>query len=94
MKQEDISVDLRLANGDGKTRAFADVTLPLGEPGLLKLSGFSVIDTGSELRVVPPARKGKSKYFEVVSLIGKIRRMVDDAVLAEYRRVAGIVATA
>jgi DNA-binding cell septation regulator SpoVG len=94
MKQEDIGVDVRVANREGKVKAFADVTFALGEAGVLKLSGFSVIDTGAELRAVPPARKGQTKYFEVVALIGKIRRMVDEAILAEYRRVTSSGATA
>jgi hypothetical protein len=86
MKTEDISVELRLADLE-KVKAFADVTIPLGADGVIKLSGCSVIQIdGQAPRVVPPARKGKQKYFEVVSLIGKIRPLVDDAVLREYDR--------
>lgn len=88
MKSEDISIEMRLANGESsKVKAFADVTLPLGADGLIKLSGFSVVQSdGKPLRAVPPARKGNQRYFEVVSLIGKIRPVVDAAILAEYER--------
>jgi hypothetical protein len=33
--------------------------------------------------MVPPARKGDRRYFEIVLLIGKIRKDVDAAMLAE-----------
>lgn len=95
MTPDSITVDLRLATNGGaspKLRAFADVTLPLGELGLLKLCGFSVVQAAENHlpRVVPPARKGEHRYFDVVLLIGKIRKVVDDAVLAEYRNQLGI----
>ncbi len=86
MKPEDISVELRLVNLE-KTKAFVDVTLPLGGDGVAKLSGWSVIQTnGQPPRVVPPARKGKYRYFDVVALIGKIHSLVDEAVLREFER--------
>jgi DNA-binding cell septation regulator SpoVG len=92
MSPDSISVELRLSNGsNSKLKAFADVTLPLGELGLLKLCGFSVVQREGNLpRVVPPARKGEQRYFDVVLLIGKIRRIVDDAVLTEYGKQSGI----
>lgn len=43
MKSEDISVSMRLATGEGKVKAFADITIPQGADGLIQLSGFSVI---------------------------------------------------
>ena len=93
MNPDSIMVDLRLAANDSipKLKAFADVTLPLGELGLLKLCGFSVIQPAENHlpRVVPPARKGEHRYFDVVLLIGRIRKVVDDAVLAEYGRQLG-----
>ena len=94
MNPESITVELRLAANPSspKVKAFADVTLPFGELGLLKLCGFSVVQGAENTppRVVPPARKGEQRYFDIVFLIGKIRHVVDDAVLAEYRRQAGI----
>jgi DNA-binding cell septation regulator SpoVG len=82
-----ISVEVRLsAKTDSKVKAFADVTIPLGSDGLVKISGFSVIQRDLELRVVPPARKGEFRYFDTVALIGKIRSHVDEAVIAEYER--------
>ena len=93
MNPDSITVELRLAVNafSPKVKAFADVTLPLGELGLLKLCGFSVIqgEENTPPRVVPPARKGEHRYFETVLLIGKIRKAVDDAVLAEYRSQLG-----
>jgi hypothetical protein len=92
MNPDSITVELRLANGSSpKVKAFADVTLPLGELGLLKLCGFSVVQGAENTppRVVPPARKGEQRYFEIVLLIGKIRKVVDDAVLAEYTKQLG-----
>jgi DNA-binding cell septation regulator SpoVG len=89
MTASDISVELRLSTKtDTKVKAFADVTIPLGSDGLVKVSGFSVIQRNSDPpRVVPPARKGEFRYFDTVALIGKIRSIVDEAVMAEYERV-------
>ncbi len=88
MDTNNVTVDLRLSTkADSKVKAFADVTIPLGSDGLIKISGFSVIQTASEPpRVVPPARKGQFRYFDTVALIGKIRPIVDEAVTAEYQR--------
>jgi hypothetical protein len=88
MNTSNIAVDLRLSGkADSKVKAFADVTIPLGSDGLVKISGFSVIQTDSEPpRVVPPARKGQFRYFDTVALIGQIRHIVDEAVTAEYAR--------
>jgi hypothetical protein len=88
MEISTIAVDLRLSNkAETKLKAFADVTIPLGKEGLVKISGFSVIQSDSEPpRVVPPARKGQFRYFDTVALIGPIRHIVDEAVTAEYER--------
>jgi len=90
MKAGDIAVEARLSNPEKseKVKAFADITIPLGPEGVIKISGFSVIESnGDAPRVVPPARKGNSRYFDVISLIGKIRSLVDEAVLTEYERI-------
>ena len=93
MNSDAITVELRLAanSSSPKLKAFADVTLPLDELGLLKLCGFSVVQAAENTppRVVPPARKGEYRYFDIVFLIGKIRQVVDSAVLAEYERQLG-----
>jgi len=92
MNPDSITVELRLAaKSNPKLKAFADVTLALGELGLLKLCGFSVMQMvdGDPPRIVPPARKGEQRYFDVVLLIGKIRKIVDEAVLAEYTKQSG-----
>jgi len=86
MKTEDITVELKLVEL-GKVKAFADVTIPLGADGVLKVSGFQIIQADEQpVRVVPPARKGKYRYFDTISLTGKIRPLVDEAVLREYER--------
>ena len=64
----------------------ADVTITMGEQGTLKVSGFAVFSDGGAPHVGPPSRPGKSRYFDVVSLNGPIRRAVDDAVIAEFER--------
>jgi hypothetical protein len=90
MKREDIAVEARLSppGKSDKIKAFADVTIPLGAEGVIKISGCSVIQSnGDAPRVVPPARKGNSRYFDVIALIGKIRSLVDEAVLMEYERI-------
>ena len=94
MNPDSITVELRLAvnQSSPKVKAFADVTLPLGELGLIKLCGFSVVQGAENTppRVVPPARKGEQRYFDIVFLIGKIRNVIDTAVLTEYERQLGI----
>lgn len=88
MNSSNVTVDLRLSTkAESKLKAFADVTIPLGSEGLVKISGFSVIQMEAEQpRVVPPARKGQFRYFDTVALIGPIRHIVDEAVTAEYER--------
>ena len=91
MNADSLTVDVRLSNkAESKLKAFADVTVPLGSDGVIKISGFSVIQADSQPpRVVPPARKGEFRYFDTVALIGKIRSIVDEAVLTEYERLKG-----
>jgi hypothetical protein len=75
------------ANPDSKVKAFADVTIPLGDDGTITVLGFSVLDDdGRPARVMSPARKGKQTWFDTVQLTGKIRLLVETAVLDEYQR--------
>jgi len=86
MKAEDLTVELRLVDYE-KTKAFADVTIPLGNEGDIKISGWSVLDSGGKAPLAaPPARKGNSRYFDVVSLTGRIRSVVEEVILKEYQR--------
>jgi hypothetical protein len=81
-----ITVELRPMD-KGKMKAVADVTLTLLDQGTLKICGFVVfISDGGAPHVGPPSRPGKSRYFDVVSLNGPIRRAVDAAVIAEFKR--------
>ena len=88
MKLESVTVELRLSTKpDSKVKAFADVTIPLGEDGTITVPGFSVLETeGRPARVMSPARKGKQAWFDTVQLSGRIRTLVETAVLAEYER--------
>jgi hypothetical protein len=84
-----ITVDLR-SPGPGVNPAvagFATVTIPLGPHGAIVISGFSVLSAnGHPPHVVPPARKGNSRYFDIVTLSGDIRRLIEQAVLAAFIR--------
>lgn len=88
MKLDSISVDLRLSSKDAsKVKAFADVTIPLGDDGTITILGLSVLVVeGRQPKVMVPARKGKQAWFDMVELSGKIRSMVEEVVLAEFTR--------
>ncbi len=86
MKTESLSVALRLSTKpESKVKAFADLTIPLGDDGTITILGYSVLDgDGRPPRVMAPARKGKQAWFDTVQASGKIRSMIENAVLAEY----------
>ena len=88
MKPESIAVDLRLSSkSDSKVKAFADVTIPLGDDGTITALGFSVLESeGRPAKVMAPARKGKQTWFNTVELNGRVRSLVEAAVLTEYER--------
>jgi DNA-binding cell septation regulator SpoVG len=88
MKADSVTVELRLSTKtQSKVKAFADVTIPLGDDGTVTVFGFSILDgDGRPPKVVPPGRKGQNKWFDVVELTGRIRQTVEGAVLAEYKR--------
>lgn len=90
MKADSIAIELRMsAKPEGKVRAFADVTIPLGDDGTVTVLGFSILQgNGRAARVMVPARKGKQAWFDTVQLNGRIRGLVEAAVLAEYERKA------
>jgi hypothetical protein len=90
VKPEDITVEVRLSpKQDSKVKAFADVTVPLGDDGTITVLGFSVLESdGRPARVMAPARKGKQAWFDTVQLTGKIRPLVEAVVLADYDRKA------
>jgi len=88
MKPDSIAVDLRVSTkSDSKIKAFADVTIPLGDDGTVTVFGCSVLErNGRPARVMLPARKGNQTWFDVVELTGQIRGFVEEAVLREYER--------
>ena|SRR5207245_4540149 len=88
MKADSVTVELRLsAKADSKVKAYADVTIPLGDDGTITALGYSILDHGDRpARVMAPARKGKQAWFDTVQLSGRIRSLVENAVLSEYER--------
>jgi hypothetical protein len=84
-------VNLRLTEKAGDhIKAFADVELGFGAHGRITISGFSIIvKEGQALRVAPPARRGSSRYFDIVTLSGPIQQSVDRAVGEAYIRQQG-----
>jgi len=90
MKAEDITVEVRLSSKqDSKIKAFADVTIPFGTDGVATIFGFSILNSdGRPARVMAPARKGAKAWFDVVELTGKVRHLVESAVLAKYEQIA------
>ena len=84
MKADSVTVELRLsAKADSKVKAYADVTIPLGDDGTITALGYSILDHGDR---PAPARKGKQAWFDTVQLSGRIRSLVENAVLSEYER--------
>lgn len=88
MKSDSVTAELRLSTKpDSKVKAFADVTIPLGDDGTVTVLGFSVLEgDGRPARVMAPARKGKQAWFDTVVLSGRIRQFVETAVLDQYER--------
>jgi hypothetical protein len=84
IQASDVTVELRLATkADSQLRAFADVTVSLGESGDFTMFGWSVI--GDPPRVVPPARKGDKRFFDVLTLSGKVKTLVYTVIGMEYQ---------
>jgi DNA-binding cell septation regulator SpoVG len=88
MKFDSVTVELRMsAKTESNVKAFADVTISLGDDGIVALLGCSVLEIdGRPQRILMPARKGKQTWFDIVELTGKIRSIVEAAVLAEYAK--------
>ena len=83
MTSEDITVELRLEKFGSDWKGFADLTLSFGDEGILTLYGFSI--SGNPPRIVPPARKGTHKWFEVVLMHGKVKALVWTRIAMEYK---------
>jgi hypothetical protein len=63
------------------------VEFQLGEQGSMTICGYRVmVPDGKPPWVSPPARQGKSSWFDVVTLRGPIKRLVETAVLQEFER--------
>jgi hypothetical protein len=85
---KDVSVNLNLSKKEGNTvRAFADVVLDFGEIGSVKLSGFRVlVPDGKPAWVSAPARHGTTSWFDIVTLKGQLKKLVDAAVLEIFEK--------
>jgi hypothetical protein len=53
------------------------------EGGEISIFGFSVI--GDPCKVVPPARKGNQRWFDVVVISGKLKALVYTRIAEAYR---------
>jgi DNA-binding cell septation regulator SpoVG len=87
MNVEEISVAIHLVDKPGSNlKARADVVLPVD--GVIDLIGFSIIESRSgTLFVGMPSRPGsQGRYFDSVALRGKIKTLIEQAILAEYGR--------
>lgn len=84
IQASDVTVELRLAaKADSQLRAFADVTVSLAESGELTMFGWSVV--GDPPRVVPPARKGDKRFFDALTLSGKVKTLVYTLIGMAYK---------
>ena len=83
MTSEDITVELRLEKLGNAWKGFADVTLSFGDDGILTVCGFSI--SGNPPRIVPPARKGTHRWFEVVLIHGKVKALIWTRIGMEYQ---------
>jgi hypothetical protein len=86
---KEIAVKLVPTKDPGKiVAAVADVDLQLGDEGSMMICGYRVMvpDDGRPPWASPPARRGKSSWFAVVSLRGPIKPLVETAVLQEFER--------
>lgn len=83
-----VFADVRLVTkADSKIRAHATATVSFGADGQIVMEGFSIFhEDGKAPWVAPPARKGERRYFPTITLAGKIRTQIEDAILAEYAR--------
>jgi DNA-binding cell septation regulator SpoVG len=83
-----IFADVRLVNkSDSKIRAHATATTSFGADGQIVMEGFSIFhEDGKTPWVAPPARKGERRYFPTITLAGKIRTLIEEAILTEYAR--------
>jgi hypothetical protein len=59
------------------------VTVSLDESGEFAMFGWSVI--GDPPRVVPPARKGDKRFFDVLTLSGKLKTLVYTLIGMAYK---------
>lgn len=90
MKVESVLVEMKLLDFEaGKVRAFATLTINLGEGGLFRISGFSVgHPEGREPYVLWPSRKSKDekRFFDVVWACGQVRELTEARILDEYEK--------
>lgn len=74
---------LRKLDGDGKTKAFCDLSIC----GMLLVRGFSVVEGKNGPFVGMPRRQGKDgKWYETVTpLSDEVKKQLNEIVLEAYR---------
>ena len=87
MKSDAVTVQLREPKPGSKVAAYVDITITLGEDGTCTIHGLFVVEVpGKTTRIMLPARKGTSAWFPIVELTGKVRAVVESAVLSEFSK--------
>ncbi|MEO5925709.1 MAG: hypothetical protein ABIR70_17965 [Bryobacteraceae bacterium] len=85
-----VIVDLRRRdNTTSRIKAHADVEVRIDSLGSINVFGFSVFEPeGKPLIVLPPAHKGERKSFPHVKLTGKVKSMIESAILRECQNLS------
>lgn len=93
-QDQNISVVVEIRRRESSTspvKAHADAEIRAGGLGSLHILGFSVYHVDGKAPVVlPPAQKGERRSFPHVKLTGKLRVMVEAAILREYASVMAV----
>lgn len=73
-------------NSNSRVLAYASVTLHFQPAGALTIHGFTIIDSENkgDLAILPPSRKSGDRFFKTVLLSGRLRAIIEQAVLEEY----------
>jgi hypothetical protein len=81
-----VIIELRLReNSTSSVKGHADAEIRLGPLGSINILGYSIYCVEAKPPVVlPPAQKGERRSFPHVKLTGKLRELVESAILQEY----------
>jgi hypothetical protein len=84
---KEVSVKLhRTKEAGNNIGAIADLELQLASnQGSIGITGFRVmVPDGKAPWVSPPARQGKTRWFDSVTFKGPVKKLVDTAILQEF----------